>query len=325
MPNPYDWDVITGADPSGQARMLADMLRRKQAVGELTGLVGGKSFSPWGENLARSAGGELSQLARLAEVRQEQARRQAADAEARRQWEAEMEFKNRALNQEKWSAYTDPFTGASALYNKRTGEKRVEPSGGGQYVKPLTDTQATAAMFLAQAQGQLGQAMGAGRDVLPRTGLGGLKEQAAWEARRMGFPQLSTDKEMARQSMLLAIAEPIVRAESGAAVPESEVKRLAVRYVPQPGESRVEQYRKLQSLVVAISSVMQKLPPAKAEEFRPFYEQATEWARELATTDTARPQPTTGVAPPPREALDTPQTRQFRAARERANKYYEEQ
>jgi hypothetical protein len=126
MPNPYDWDVITGADPSGQARMLADMLRRKQAVGELTGLVGGKSFSPWGENLARSAGGELSQLARLAEVRQEQARRQAADAEERRQWEAEMALKRSEYGQRQRALDAERANKASTASTKATEDLRKE-------------------------------------------------------------------------------------------------------------------------------------------------------------------------------------------------------
>jgi hypothetical protein len=77
---------------------------------------------------------------------------------------------------------------------------------------------------------------------------------------------------------LLSIAEPIIRAESGAAVPESEVRRLALRYIPMPGESKQEHERKLSALVSAIEAVGQKLPEWKAAEFRPFYEKAKAWA-----------------------------------------------
>lgn len=150
-------------------------------------------------------------------------------------------------------------------------------------------------MFLKQGENALGQAMEMGKRILPSSGFAGAKEKAAWAAREWGAPQLSSKDELARQSLLLSIAEPIVRAESGAAVPPEEVRRLALRYVPSPGEPKEEQARKLRSLVGAIRAVQEKLPPAKAAEFDPFYNQASTWAADILGEGGSRAGPS--VAP----------------------------
>lgn len=136
-------------------------------------------------------------------------------------------------------------------------------------------------MFMDMAHSSLAQAKGMGLDFLPDTGMGGIPEKLGQKAREWGFPQALNSKEMARQSIALAIAEPIVRAESGAAVPADEVRKLALRYVPSPGETRVEQHRKLRSLVSAIGALRQGMPEWKAAEFAPMQQNFQRWADEL--------------------------------------------
>jgi len=195
-------------------------------------------------------------------------------------------LENRRLGQDVYSAIADPVSGGIIKYNKKTGEATpltgsATPGGKQPYLKPLSETQGQAAMFLRQSENALKQAMSMGERILPASGMAGGKEKAAWFAREHGVPQLSSRDELARQSLLLSIAEPIVRSESGAAVPPEEIRRLALRYVPSPGEPKEEQARKLRSLVGAIRSVQEKLPPAKAAEFNQFFDQAQAWAADI--------------------------------------------
>jgi hypothetical protein len=195
-------------------------------------------------------------------------------------------LENKRIGQDVYSAIADPVSGGIIKYNKKTGEATPLTGGAGlggkqPYLKPLTETQGQAAMFLRQSENALKQAMKMGAKILPSSGMAGGKEKAAWFAREHGVPQLSSKDELARQSLLLSIAEPLVRSESGAAVPPEEVRRLALRYVPSPGEPKEEQARKLRSLVGAIRAVQEKLPPAKAAEFDPFYNRATAWAADI--------------------------------------------
>jgi hypothetical protein len=66
MATPNEWDLIMGDDPQQQAQMLATMLRQRQALGDLVGLVGGKSFSPWGTAQSKMSGDALENLAQAA-------------------------------------------------------------------------------------------------------------------------------------------------------------------------------------------------------------------------------------------------------------------
>lgn len=235
-----------------------------------------------------------------------------------------------ALQQDAWGTYVDPWTGVPVMFNRKTGEQRsgspdappalptpperlgVQPvpeAGEAprqppptRYGKPLTETQGQAAMFLSQAAANLHFAQAMGKSVLPAPGWSGLAESVAWQARSRGFPQLASEQEQKRQSVLLAIAEPIVRAESGAAVPEEEVRRLALRYIPMPGEAPPVQVSKLRMLISAVGGVMQRLPPVKAQEFAPFYDALAGWAAQLEQEVSPGPKPAItrpGAATPP--------------------------
>lgn len=70
MASPSEWELIFGDEPSDQARMLSDMLRRRQAVGQIAGLVGGRSFAPWGHQMSQQAQGDLDRLAKVGVARQ---------------------------------------------------------------------------------------------------------------------------------------------------------------------------------------------------------------------------------------------------------------
>lgn len=69
MPN--EWDLILGENPDDQARMLSRMLRQEREVGNIAGLVGGKSFGPWGLAMAKGAQDDQGRLALAARVRQQ--------------------------------------------------------------------------------------------------------------------------------------------------------------------------------------------------------------------------------------------------------------
>jgi hypothetical protein len=181
-----------------------------------------------------------------------------------------------ALERERIKAMTSMYGADSRATT--AAEKLAAGSGTNQ---KLSAAEEAKAMFLDQAHQQLQQAQAMGVKFLPSTGIGGTAESFGRFARGWGMPQLLDNDELARQSIASAIAEPIVRAESGAAVPESEVKRLSLRYIPLPGESRVEQARKLRSLVGAIGSIRQGLPAWKAAEFAPKQAAFQAWADSL--------------------------------------------
>jgi hypothetical protein len=214
-----------------------------------------------------------------------------------------LNLENQRLGQDVWSAVADPVSGGIIRYNKKTGESAplVKNVAGGKqpYMKALSEEQGKAAMYLEQGRNALKQAMKMGRDILPSSGLVGGKEKIAWAARSRGLPQLSSRDELARQSLLISLAEPIVRAETGAGKNEGEIRDLTTRYIPTPGEPKEEQARKLRSLIGAIRAVQQKLPPQKAEEFQDFYNDAEAWAASILEEEgTGSGSPTAPLANP---------------------------
>jgi len=258
--------LVSEAQQGGEALSQAGQSRLKMAMA--------------GQEAQRKAIEDASQ-ANIATRRLDQQdsyqRQQLAIAQQR------LNLENKRLGQDVWSAIADPVSGGIVKYNKKTGETAPlmgsAALGGKQpYLKPLTETQGQAAMFLRQSEAALNEAIRFGKDILPATGMRGLKETVANRARDWGMPQLSSEDELRRQSILRATAQPIVRAESGAAVPPSEIRDLSVRYIPSPGESRLEQGRKLRALVAAIRAQQEKLPPQKAAEFNDFFNRAQAWA-----------------------------------------------
>lgn len=201
-----------------------------------------------------------------------------------------LNLENRRLGQDQWSAIADPVSGGIVKYNRKTGEvapldRAGTPGVKQPYMKALSEEQGKAAMYLEQGKNALKQAMTMGKEILPSSGIRGGKEKLAWEARTMGAPQFSSRDELARQSLLISLAEPIVRAETGAGKNRGEERDLVTRYVPAPGEPKEEQARKLRSLIGAIRAVQQKLPPQKAAEFDEFYNQAQAWAEGILSED----------------------------------------
>jgi hypothetical protein len=266
------------------------------------------------EKLSGFAGTRLSKALELQKMRQEGALRKEALARQSREQaaleqhrqaqlgiqrgelglrQADFGLKRRQFEAGEWRTQNDPATGGIIKYNSRTGETvALGPGGGapgaktaGSGVGPvgkLTESQANAAFFMQQGvnafkQARAAQAKGG---ILPGTGVKGNVEALGWAARPYA-PSMVPENMQTRQSLLLSLAEPIVRAESGAAVPPEEVRRLAIRYVPSPGEPRSEQLRKLDALAGSYRSLQRKVGPAEAANFEPALREIESWVEQI--------------------------------------------
>lgn len=325
-PTIYDFPFMQDEDAQAQARAMAQALRRQQMQGlAVQALTGGQRAGPMvGQGLTHQAGVEQGLGAKLLDTLMQEkaarARLREQEASQGRLFTQQKELEGlRAEAQARAQEAADRRQAAALAASEQRARFAAEEAykravdltklkGETKPDKPLTESQGQAAMFLKQGENALTQAMQMGPGIFPTPGVGGGLESLAWKARIAGFPQLSSSEQQARQGLLLSIAEPIIRAESGAAVPESEVRRLATRYIPMPGESAQEHQRKLKLLVNAIEAVSQKLPEAKAAEFRPFYEKAAAWA---ASYGGKQSQPSAPTEKPKSRKRYNPQTGEF--------------
>jgi hypothetical protein len=269
-------------DAKQASKAMSDLLKYKKGMA----LIGAQAGGPMGTAAMmekQAAGEEKTQLTGLDKRMQYgQEAQQWKDALAQRA--EQNRYQMAALNANAGLQRT-AMQGENAL--QRTIEEirgRIEAAKEKMATatpQKLTGPEEQKAMFLDQAHKQLAQARDMGESIFPNEGVSGIPENAGRLARSLGLPQVMSDKALARQGIMSAIAEPIVRAESGAAVPENEVKRLSLRYIPIPGESRVEQRRKLRSLVGAVGALTQGMPPWKAAEFTGLQKDFQDWADSL--------------------------------------------
>jgi uncharacterized membrane protein len=269
-------------DAKRSSRAMSDLLKYKKGMA-LVGSMAGGPMANAAMMEKQAAGEEKTQLSGLDNrMRYGMEAQQWKDALAQRG--EQNRYQMAALNANAGLQRAD-LSGQYAL--QRTMEEikgKIEAAkekAATATPQKLTGPEEQKAMFLDQAHKQLAQARDMGEDIFPNEGASGIPENAGRLARSLGLPQMMSNKALARQGIMSAIAEPIVRAESGAAVPENEVKRLSLRYIPIPGESRVEQRRKLRSLVGAVGALTQGMPAWKAAEFTGLQKDFQNWADSL--------------------------------------------
>lgn len=157
------------------------------------------------------------------------------------------------------------------------------------------ESQGKAMMFAEQMNNALEQLMSMGPRAFPKSGMRGLGESASWKLRGLGLPQFSSADEQARQSLFLALTEPLIRIETGAAKTPSEERELAMRYIPLPGEAPQEHARKIQLFVKQGRGILHQVPPAMQPQFTSVLDRAQQWANEQSTR--LAPPPSTRGAP----------------------------
>ena len=165
------------------------------------------------------------------------------------------------------STFVDPATGAPLVFDKTTGSYKVANVAGGNGATPrpsaFTPESAAKAQLVEQALTYMPQIktgfLGAesGKPFVNRTNV-------ANAALRMPFTegrQLST--------LVLDAVEAKLRAESGAAVPEPEVKRIAKRYIPQAADDDKTIIMKINNLETFLSGTAQKMNTGRPQNNKP--------------------------------------------------------
>jgi hypothetical protein len=165
----------------------------------------------------------------------------------------------RATGEVNWQTVTDPDTGTLLQLNPRTGETRPIMGAGGQPLLGATGTRATegerkASAFLTQAE--------AASKIIDEVISGGKKVPTLMERTASGiFPSATpyvSSKEYERMERAgLRLADAWLRFTSGAAVPEPEVRRQAMAFMPQPGEGEQTLRDKQEARQLIIESLQQ--------------------------------------------------------------------
>jgi hypothetical protein len=284
-------------DDATKRKAMGAQLRRQNAMGIVGQLMGTQPTQMAGQNLQggaenslklamqqRTAAKEAS--ARASERQQAQAnwqaqmeRDQARDAEQRRQFQQQEGRLAAGQNNEmkrRWVAATNPITGESDLFDAYTGEWKSGGAGGnaGALDQQMTDagitgaaglpgktteSQATGARRAGEGTIALNNAISAGFP--DESFIGGGAQQLMGVANRAGFPQLASEKVQQQSAFWSNVADPIVRARTGAAMPIEEFRNQMSMLIPRPGESPDTQMKKAQQLVAFMKSGTVGLPP----------------------------------------------------------------
>ena len=284
-------------DPTKRAAMGAQ-LRRQNAMGVVGQLMGVQPTQMAGQNIQQGAETSLKlamsqrqaakeAAARASERQQaqdnwqaQQEREARRDAEQRRQFaqqEARLGANQNAEAKRQWAAATNPVTGESDLYNTITGRWRSEEMGGAQGAGPpgvgaptgdavgaagasgkFTESQRTGAIRAGEGSIALRGALNAG---FPDEGrISSLPDAVMGMANRAGFPQAASDRVVQQNTFWSNVADPIVRARTGAAMPIEEFNNQMAMLVPRPGESPKVQMQKANQLVAFLKSGTVGLP-----------------------------------------------------------------
>jgi hypothetical protein len=165
----------------------------------------------------------------------------------------------RTTGEVNWQTLTDPETGNLLQLNPRTGETRPVVGAGGQPVLGAAGTRATegerkASAFLTQAE--------AANTIIDDVISGGKKVPSLVERTTSAiFPSATpyvSSKEYERMERAgLRLADAWLRFTSGAAVPEPEVRRQAMAFMPQPGEGEQTLREKQAARQLIIESLQQ--------------------------------------------------------------------
>lgn len=285
------------ADPI-KRKATAAALRRQNAYGTLGQLMGVQPTQQAGVAIQEGAQQSLRSVlakqqaakeaaSRKAEREQaqanwlaEQQRQAARDAEQRRQFgvqEARLGAQQNQESKRQWAHAVDPVTGTMRLYNQITGEWSDgvggQPQGNqtagldipivGAANVPgagkLTESQRTGAVRSGEGTIAIRNALNAG---FPDEGrISSLPDTAMYLANRAGFPQVASERVQAQSAFWSNVADPIVRARTGAAMPVEEFNNQMAMLVPRPGEAPAVQMQKAQQLVAFLKSGTVGLPP----------------------------------------------------------------
>ena len=160
------------------------------------------------------------------------------------------------------SAFVDPATGKPLVFDKATGSYRVANVEGGATPKPAAFTPESAAKAQMVEQALTYMPLIRAGLILPdgtvdRTNVANMNVRTPFTEGRT----IST--------YVMDAVEAKLRAESGAAVPEPEVKRAAKRFIPAVGDNDDQVKIKLNNLETYLKGTANKINQGRAKDARP--------------------------------------------------------
>jgi hypothetical protein len=293
--------------------------RRMQVLGAVGALATDEGLRGFGDNLYRTGAVQEDRGREAAErgmeglkmTRQRAAERAESQGNWQKQFDAQQEQNriNNSLNarqearmaasaaQGEWDVVPDPVRGGFVRINKRTGE--IQPvsmpgmagqgdqtagldmpilGAAGAPVEKYTESQRVGAVRSGEGTIALNRALNAG---FPDEGrITSLPDTVMGMANRAGFPQAASERVQEQNTFWSNVADPIVRARTGAAMPVEEFNNQMAMLIPRPGESPTVQMGKAKQLVDFLKSGTVGLPPDQQQHLM----------RQLAQIEAAIPQ-----------------------------------
>ena len=160
------------------------------------------------------------------------------------------------------SAFVDPVTGKPLVFDKATGSYRVANVEGGATPKPAAFTPESAAKTQMVEQALTYMPLIRAGLILPdgtvdRTNVANMNVRTPFTEGR------------AISTYVMDAVEAKLRAESGAAVPEPEVKRAAKRFIPAVADNDDQVKIKLNNLETYLKGTADKINQGRAKDARP--------------------------------------------------------
>lgn len=295
------YSLLYADEPTAQeqAAAMASVLGRQRAAGMLAQLSGDRVLAPSGQAMLAGADKAQAQIADTAGARLRAALERSQQAMQGQHWQAQLEqqakqhaaqigverarigLQRQQLDQDAFTAVADPVSGGVVIFNKKTGQRVGQaPSvasapnpAPGPEVPPLLarpgasaaansgglkESQRNAAVRVGEGSIGMENAIAAG---FPNNkNLGGLTEGVGWKLAET-WPALVSAETEQRKGFWENVADPIVRARTGAAMPVEEFRKQMTMLIPRPGESEETHIKKARQLVDFFKNGTVGLPP----------------------------------------------------------------
>ena len=265
-------------DP-GQAQRV-NALRGQQALGIL-GTMGGKNLAPMGRNMYTGATGEIKDirdrgdksLGRTLKTLQAQKLAKDLDAPLKQQKRFTIvgDGQGGAVMLDTFSGETTPVAGAGM----GPGEPIKPWNPGDPFEIPSTMKESEGKAYFQAATAATafndlvklfasGYSPGIVSDTMYRTGGGG------WGGRAAALASDSDDQQYV--SFGMKVAESILRAQTGAAAPEQEVRAYAMMHLPQWYEEKEVQQKKINDLKLTIKHLAARAGPSGGKQLARIFD-----------------------------------------------------
>jgi hypothetical protein len=234
-------------------------------------------------------------------ARQHSAQMQRMDAQTQNE-RARIGLERQRLDADAFAAVADPVSGGIVIFNKKTGQRVGQmPGGGGGFQPPqfspgapmlqpgdpgaapppglaggrpgasaalgaggMKEAQRTAAVRAGEGSIGMNNAIQAGFPA--NKGVPGLVETAGWGMARAGLQAVVPERLEQQAGFWQNVADPIVRARTGAAMPVQEFQNQTAMLIPRPGEAPGTHIKKAQQLVALFKNATAGLPPQVQQE-----------------------------------------------------------